>query len=141
MEGLKLKRGLCGLGLFADRPFKRFEVVIEYTGETIDDAEADRRSNRYIYEVRKNVNLDASGRRHLARYANHACEPNCYVRIKGDRVFYVAARNIARGEELSIHHDRASYEKGKRKAPADVGLFLIRDRARAGLTDELYRRQ
>ena len=104
MKRFKLKRGLCGLGLFAEKPFKRWEVVIEYTGEVIDDAEADRRANRYIYEVRKNVNIDASDRRNLARYVNHGCDPNCYERNVGGRIFYAAKRNIARGEELTIDY-------------------------------------
>lgn len=104
MKGFKIKRGLSGHGLVALRVFKRGQRVIEYTGELIDDAEADRRSNRYLFEVRKNVNIDGSTRRNLARYVNHSCKPNCTDRIVGDKVFYEAKRRIEPGEELTVDY-------------------------------------
>ncbi len=105
-----VRRGLHGLGLVSAVPFRRGARVIEYVGEIIDDAEADRRSNRYIFEVRKDVNIDGSARRNLARYVNHACRPNCEDRIVGNRVFYVAARAIKPGEELTVDYGKTYYD-------------------------------
>lgn len=109
-EDFKVKRGLSGLGLVTQREFKRGERVVEYTGERIDDAEADRRSSRYLFEVRKDVNIDGSSRRNLARYVNHSCRPNCTDKVVGKRVFYVAKRRIAPGEELTVDYGKNYFD-------------------------------
>lgn len=106
----RIRRGLHGLGLVSAAPFHRGRRVIEYVGEIIDDAEADRRSNRYLFEVRKDVNIDGSARGNLARYVNHACRPNCEDRIVGKRVFYVARRDIKAGEELTVDYGQTYYD-------------------------------
>lgn len=85
--------------------------MIEYVGEIIDDAEADRRANRYIFEVEKDVNIDGAPRRNLARYVNHACRPNLEARVVGKRVFYVALRPIAPGEELTVDYGKEYYDR------------------------------
>jgi len=110
MKKVRISRGLSGLGLFACEDIRRGERVIEYTGECVDDAEADRRSNRYIFEVAKNLNIDGSRRSNSARYANHACRPNCTDRIEGKRVFYYAIRNIRAGDELTIDYGKEYYD-------------------------------
>ncbi len=107
---LKIRRGLSGLGLISLEPIKKGASVVEYAGELIDDPEADRRSNRYIFEVRKNVNIDGSSRKNLARYVNHACKPNCDYRIKGDKVFYYALKNIKAGEELTVNYGKEYFD-------------------------------
>ena len=48
---------------------------------------------------------DASVGGNWARFINHACTPNCYVEIAGDTIWIRAARNIERGEELSIDYN------------------------------------
>ena len=40
---LATKRGVNGLGLFAKVPMKKGDCIIEYVGEVINDAEANRR--------------------------------------------------------------------------------------------------
>jgi SET domain-containing protein len=126
----RIRRGLSGLGLVSAGAFRKGERVIEYVGEIVDDAEADRRSNRYLFEVRKDVNIDGSARRNLARYVNHGCRPNCEDKIVGNRVFYVAVRAIRAGEELTVDYGKTYYDhyiapkgcrcsaKRHRKAPA-----------------------
>lgn len=110
MKRVKIKRGVSGLGLFVLEAVRRGQRVVEYAGEIVDDAEADRRSNRYLFEVRKDVNIDGSTRRNLARYVNHGCRPNCVDRIVGNRVFYVATRAIKAGEELTVDYGKEYYD-------------------------------
>ncbi|MEK7546410.1 MAG: SET domain-containing protein [Patescibacteria group bacterium] len=105
-----VRRGLHGLGLFSLRSFRKGRKIIEYIGKVIDDAEADRRSNRYIFGVQKDVNIDGATRRNLARYVNHACRPNCEDRIVGSRVFYIARRNIKTGEELTVDYGKEYFD-------------------------------
>jgi hypothetical protein len=102
---VRIRRGLHGLGLVSVRAFRKGARVVEYVGETIDDAEADRRSNRYLFEVKKDLNIDGSVRWNAARYVNHACRPNCEAHVVGKRVFYVARRRILPGEELTVDYD------------------------------------
>lgn len=107
---LKITRGLNGLGLVSARDIGRGERVVEYAGEVIDDAEADRRSNRYIFEIRKNVNVDGSTRKNLARYVNHGCRPNCEYVLSKNRIYYRAKRTIRAGEELTIDYGKDYFD-------------------------------
>lgn len=110
MKRVKIRRGLNGLGLFVLEDVRKGERVVEYAGEIVDDDEADRRSNRYLFEVSKDVNIDGSSRTNLARYVNHACRPNCEDRIRGKRVFYVARQAIKAGTELTVDYGQTYYD-------------------------------
>lgn len=103
---LIIGRARAGLGLFASRPIKRGQRIIEYTGEIISGAAADRKGGRYLFEVSRNTVIDGTARKNLARYLNHSCRPNCYAEIDGQRVFIFAKRNIPIGEELAYHYGR-----------------------------------
>ena len=107
---LIVKRSQAGLGLFARRDIPRSSRVIEYVGPIITDDEADRRDNRYLFQVARNKVIDGSRRSNLARYINHGCKPNCYAEIDGKRVFIFAKRGIKAGEELSYHYGKNHFE-------------------------------
>ncbi len=111
MSRYKVKRGVSGLGLFAVTAFRKGERVIEYVGELIDDEEADRRSNRYLFEIKKDLNIDGSTRSNAARYVNHSCRPNCTDDIVGKRIFYRSKRRIEPGEELTIDYGQEYYDR------------------------------
>ena len=51
MKDYTVKRSSAGLGLFAARPYKKGELVIEYTGEKITTDEANRRGGQYLFEI------------------------------------------------------------------------------------------
>ncbi len=93
-----------GLGLYAAVPFGRGAFVIEYTGERISNAEADRRGGRYLFEVDERWTIDGRGRGNLARYINHSCRPNCVAEVVEGRIFLFAKRAIAAGEELTYDY-------------------------------------
>lgn len=101
-----VKRSQSGLGLYAARPFKKGSRVIEYTGETIPEVEADRRGGKYLFKINKKRCIDGRGRENLARYINHSCAPNCRPEINAaeTRVFIFAKRAIAPGEELTYNY-------------------------------------
>jgi SET domain-containing protein len=99
----RVGRSLTGLGLFATRLIKKRTRIAEYKGPILgaDEAEkAERRGNRYLYEVSKNRTIDGTPRSNLARYANHSCNPNAESVIWRGRVFIKALRNIKPGEEI-----------------------------------------
>ncbi len=99
----RIGRSLTGFGLFATRPIKKYTRIVEYVGPILDveDAErAERRGNRYLYEVSKHRTIDGTPRRNVARYANHSCNPNAESVVWRARVFIKALRNIKPGEEI-----------------------------------------
>ncbi|NBD73842.1 SET domain-containing protein-lysine N-methyltransferase [Patescibacteria group bacterium] len=100
----RVGRASAGLGLFATTPFKKGERVIEYTGERISPAEADRRGGQYLFEVSSRTTIDGKGRENTARYLNHSCEPNCESRVERSRVFIYTLRRIEPGEELTYDY-------------------------------------
>lgn len=100
---VKVKRGLAGLGLFAQENIKKGELIIEYIGNILNKEESDKvASNQYLFEVNRNKTIDGSPRWNIARYCNHACEEaaNAESEIKKGRVFVKAIKNIKEGDEI-----------------------------------------
>lgn len=90
------------VGVYTTTAIPRGSRVVEYDGPRITPEEADRLydglSRTYLYGLSdgKTV-IDGEG---LGAYLNHSCDPNCEVEeIKG-RVWLLALRDIAAGEEL-----------------------------------------
>lgn len=111
------RSGVHGYGLFARRAIAAGERVIEYVGERITKAEAWRREQLrlarqaaggdgcvYIFELNKRHDIDGGVRWNLARRINHSCAPNCEVQVVRGRIWIVALRAIAPGEELSYDY-------------------------------------
>jgi uncharacterized protein len=99
----RVGRARTGLGLFATRPIKKNTRLVEYKGPILDAEEADRaerRGNRYLYEVSKNRTIDGTPRSNIARYANHSCNPNAESITWRGRVFIKTIKNIEPGDEI-----------------------------------------
>ncbi len=98
---VKVKKGINGLGLFAGEDIKKGELIIEYIGNILTDAETDKiPDSRYIFSISKNHNIDGTPRWNIARYCNHSCDPNSESDVKKKRVFVKAIKNIKEGEEI-----------------------------------------
>jgi SET domain-containing protein len=90
------------VGVYTTTEIRRGSRIVEYVGPKISPEEADRlyegapRTYLYGLDDGKTV-IDGHG---IAAYLNHSCDPNCEVdEIKG-RVWILALRKIAAGEEL-----------------------------------------
>lgn len=105
-KDLQVKRGINGLGLFANVPIKKGDCVIEYVGEVITAAQANERGGRYLFETSSNRHIDGTTRANTARYINHSCRPNCEPDTSKGRVFISAIKNIAPGEELCYDYGK-----------------------------------
>ena len=103
-EGLRVKRSSAGLGLFATRPFKKGERIIEYFGREISKAEEYSSKSKYLFEVNSRKTVDGTQRDNFARYINHSCKPNCEPNIVRGKIFIDALKNIKIGEELSYDY-------------------------------------
>jgi SET domain-containing protein len=103
---------LHGLGVFATRRIRKGTRVIEYLGERVSHAEADRRyeskdagdAHTFLFIVDPRTVIDAGVDGNDARFVNHACAPNCESVIENRRVFIDAIRTIQPGEELTYDY-------------------------------------
>ncbi len=103
----RLGRSLTGLGLFATRPIKKRTRIAEYKGPLLGMKEAEkaeRRGNRYLYEVNSRWTIDGKARGNVARYFNHSCNPNAESYTVGRRVFIRTLRNIKPDEEITYDY-------------------------------------
>ena len=88
-------------------PIKKSVLVVEYTGPriTIKEADAlyDDRPRTYLFGLTdgKHV-IDGEG---VAAFINHSCDPNCEADEVRGRVWIVASRDIAAGEELTYDYN------------------------------------
>lgn len=108
---VRVKRGISGLGLFADEDIKKGEYVISYKGRLISTQEADKLKNRYLFEIDENYTIDGSSRDNLARYINHFCEPNLEATIEAGEIRFYALRDIKKGEELGFDYGEEYFEE------------------------------
>ncbi|HUI59594.1 MAG TPA: SET domain-containing protein-lysine N-methyltransferase [Steroidobacteraceae bacterium] len=101
-----------GLGVFATRAIAKGTRIIEYLGERVSHAEADRRyetkdendSHTFLFIVDSRTVIDAGVDGNDARYINHSCDPNCESVVEGRRVYIEAIRTIEPGTELTYDY-------------------------------------
>jgi len=101
---------LHGNGVFAARPIPAGTRIIEYTGARITPEQADERHptnpddpfHTFFFSLSSGKVIDGGDGGNDARWINHSCEPNCEAQesARGKRVYIVALRDIAAGEEL-----------------------------------------
>jgi SET domain-containing protein len=101
-----------GTGVFATRHIAKGTRVVEYLGERITHAEADRRyagkadddNHTFLFTVDARTVIDAGVGGNAARFINHSCDPNCETLAEGRRIFIEAIKDIAPGEELAYDY-------------------------------------
>lgn len=111
MIGVRRSR-IHGSGVFATRLIPRGARIIEYVGERVPHAEADRRyehrplhdAHTFLFTVDASTVVDAGVGGNESRYINHSCEPNCETDIVRGRIWIRARRIIQPGEELSYDY-------------------------------------
>ncbi len=110
----------AGWGVFTRVAIPKNSRIIDYAGEPISHPESARRERAHLasgriwcFTVHRRLVRDASVGGNLARFVNHACRPNCYVRIVDRTIWICAARTLAPGEELTYNY----YTKGAAGIP------------------------
>jgi len=101
-----------GCGVYATRPIRKGTRIIEYLGERVSHAEADRRyddrpgddGHTFLFVVDGRTVIDAGVGGNDARFINHRCDANCETVIEDRRVFIEAIRDIEPGEELGYDY-------------------------------------
>ena len=101
-----------GMGAFALRRIRKGSRIVEYLGERVSHAEADRRyeskeandAHTFLFIVDSRTVIDAGVDGNDARFFNHSCNPNCESVIEKRRVFIEATRTIEPGEEMTYDY-------------------------------------
>ena len=111
---LVLRRsGIQGRGVFARKDIPSGTRLIEYVGERINNAEADRRyedelmgrHHTFLFILNQRTVIDAAVGGNISRYINHSCDPNCVAWIEGQHIWIDALRDIREGEELAYDYE------------------------------------
>jgi SET domain-containing protein len=121
LRNLQRRRSpIAGWGVLTRVTIRKNTRIIDYAGELISHRESARRERGHLaagriwcFTVNRRVVRDASVGGNLARFINHACRPNCYVRIVGRTIWICAARTLAPGEELTYDY----HTKGAARIP------------------------
>jgi SET domain-containing protein len=105
--------------------------VIEYVGEKIRNALADKRElyynalgigDCYMFRLNEDYVIDATFYGNKARYLNHSCDANCYAdvfKVNDElHIILLAFRHIQKDEELTYNY---KFEKEANKLPCFCG--------------------
>jgi len=120
-----------GLGGFARRDIPKGTRIIEYTGEKISNAEADRRyddehmrrHHTFLFVLNSKTCVDAAFEGNASRFLNHSCDPNCEAVIERGHIWIEAVRNIPAGTELLYDYQ---YEDDPEYTEEDLRFYLCR---------------
>jgi uncharacterized protein len=123
--------GIHGRGVYATRTIRKGTRIIEYLGERISHAEADRRyehkgdddGHTFLFIASRRTVIDAGVNGNEARFINHSCDPNCETVIENGRVFIEAIRHIRAGEELGYDY-QLTWESSD--DPLELALYACR---------------
>lgn len=92
------KSKISGLGVFANRNFKKGEIVLKWKmNKILNKQQVDKLSKKlknYIFRLNKNKYILQQP---PERYVNHSCQANTYAKGTCD----VASKNIRKGEEIT----------------------------------------
>ena len=106
------KSKIHGRGVYAIRPIKAGDTVLEYKGEIITWKKALARHphdksqphHTFYFHLDDGHVIDAKYHGNSARWINHSCKHNLEADQDGNRIFLKALRNITIGEELSYDY-------------------------------------
>ena len=129
----RLRRSrIQGTGAFARVDIPKGTRIIEYVGEHISPAEADRRypdddtsarHHTFLFTLNQRTVIDAEHDGNDARFINHSCDPNCDAVIERGHIWIYAVKDIAKGEELAYDYQ---FEHMPEYTEADLALYVCR---------------
>jgi SET domain-containing protein len=108
LSGLVIRSSsIHAAGCYTMFPIRKGTPVVEYDGPRFSKNEADERyKDRFITYLFSTGNggevIDGFG---AAMFINHCCEPNCETENLDGRIWVVATRDIAAGEELTYEYN------------------------------------
>ncbi len=131
-EWMELRRSpIHGLGAFSLTDIPKGTRVIEYTGEKISNAEADRRyddesmpqHHTFLFILNDRTCVDAAFNGNEARFLNHSCAPNCEAVIERGHIWIEALEAIPAGTELAYDY---AYEDDPKYTEKDLLFYACK---------------
>ncbi len=111
LPGIAVRENVMGRSLYSRTGHPAGEVLLEHYGRRVSFAEGRNEEPDHVMEIGEDEVFLASG--DLDDYVNHSCEPNCRLQFEPDgRVFLVAMRDIAPGEDLSFDYATTTTRAG-----------------------------
>jgi SET domain-containing protein len=111
------RSNIHGKGVFATTWIPKGARIIEYKGQRMSEAEADRKyadddtPHTFLFLLDNEIVIDANFRGNSARWINHSCKPNCEAVEEGGRMYIDALRNISPGAELTYDYNLVVEER------------------------------
>lgn len=118
-----------GLGLFATSDLAQGQLIGQYAGERLSQAQFEERyptqQGEYVWGILPGLYIDSSDneKSNFARFINHASFPSvaCNLMPKSwtlipflEAIYFLADRDIARGEELCVDYGPLYWQEGSR---------------------------
>lgn len=132
------KSRIHGWGVYAEELINMGDMIIEYRGEIIGNAVADKREQEYekakmddyMFRIDSVTVCDATMLGNVARYINASCSPNCFTQIitagENKRIVIYAKRDIHRGEELCYDYKFSYEDDQSKRIPCNCGSPMCR---------------
>ncbi|KAJ7270698.1 hypothetical protein B0H12DRAFT_1307104 [Mycena haematopus] len=144
-----------GFGLRAEDDMKKDAFIYEYVGDVVNPNSFKKRMRDYADEgiqhfyfmmLQKDEFIDATKSGGIGRFANHSCNPNCYVAkwTVGEhvRMGIFAKRNIQKHEELTFNYNVDRYGHKAQECycgePNCVGFIGGKTQTDIATVDDLY---
>ncbi|KAI0790974.1 hypothetical protein C8Q75DRAFT_716161 [Abortiporus biennis] len=144
-----------GFGLRAAEDLAKDSFIYEYVGDVVSQPSFLKRMRQYAEEgirhfyfmmLQKDEFIDATKRGGKGRFANHSCNPNCYVAkwtVKDRvRMGIFASRNIKKDEELTFNYNVDRYGHDAQPCycgePNCVGFIGGKTQTDIAAMDDLY---
>jgi uncharacterized protein len=129
---MELRRSsIHGLGAFARADIPKGTRIIQYVGEKISNAEADRRyddaamkrHHTFLFILNSRTCVDAAFDGNESRFLNHSCDPNCEAVIARGQIWIEALRTIPAGTELVYDYQ---YEDDPEYTEEDLRFYACK---------------
>ena len=94
-------------GCYTTESIRKGTLIVEYVGQKLANDHADDLYDdipqTYLFGLDSGKHVvDGFG---VAAFVNHSCRPNCETDIIGGRIWIIARRNVAAGEELTYDYN------------------------------------
>ncbi|ESK96718.1 histone-lysine n-methyltransferase [Moniliophthora roreri MCA 2997] len=150
-----VKTEMKGYGLRIEGDIQKDTFIYEYVGDVVNNQSFKKRMREYANEgiqhfyfmmLQKDEFIDATKNGGIGRFANHSCNPNCYVAkwTVGTtvRMGIFAKRNIKKHEELTFNYNVDRYGHQAQTCycgePNCVGFIGGKTQTDVSTMDDLY---
>jgi hypothetical protein len=93
-----------GKGLYSNNHFDKNQILFRFDGETLsyeDTLKYPKICDRFL-QIGKDLYLNLE--KHYGVFANHDCNPNCYIKIIVNNAFLLSSREINPGDEITTDY-------------------------------------